>query len=98
MDKVVEIENQKGTFMFDCPGCKCSHQFWTEHPEALTGPKWTFNGDKEKPTVSPSLLVRYPTADGMKICHSFIRDGRIEYLSDCTHELAGQTVELPNIN
>jgi len=28
-------------------------------------------------------------------CHSFITDGRIQFLSDCTHELAGQTVDLP---
>jgi hypothetical protein len=27
-------------------------------------------------------------------CHSFVRDGRIEFLSDCTHELAGKTVDL----
>ena len=27
-------------------------------------------------------------------CHSFVRAGRIEFLSDCTHELAGQTVDL----
>jgi hypothetical protein len=31
------------------------------------------------------------------LCHSFVRDGRIEFLSDCTHSLAGQTVELPEI-
>lgn len=31
------------------------------------------------------------------ICHSFVRAGRIEFLSDCTHALAGQTVELPEI-
>lgn len=31
------------------------------------------------------------------ICHSFIRDGRIEFLGDCTHALAGQTVYLPEI-
>lgn len=31
------------------------------------------------------------------ICHSFITDGKIQYLSDCTHELAGQTIELPEI-
>lgn len=29
------------------------------------------------------------------ICHSFVTDGRIQFLSDCTHELAGQTVDLP---
>jgi hypothetical protein len=30
-------------------------------------------------------------------CHSFITDGRIAFLSDCTHALAGQTVDLPEI-
>lgn len=30
------------------------------------------------------------------ICHSFVTDGKIQFLSDCTHELAGQTVELPD--
>ncbi len=28
-------------------------------------------------------------------CHLFIRDGRVQYLADCTHALAGQTIELP---
>ncbi|MCK6648395.1 MAG: hypothetical protein L6Q66_01955 [Bacteroidia bacterium] len=31
------------------------------------------------------------------ICHSFIRNGYIEYLNDCTHKLAGQTILLPEI-
>ena len=29
-------------------------------------------------------------------CHSFVTDGRIQFLSDSTHALAGQTVELPD--
>jgi hypothetical protein len=29
------------------------------------------------------------------VCHSFVTDGRIRFLSDCTHALAGQTVDLP---
>lgn len=29
------------------------------------------------------------------ICHSHVTDGRIQFLGDCTHELAGQTVPLP---
>lgn len=29
------------------------------------------------------------------VCHSFVRDGRIQFLNDCTHALAGQTVDLP---
>ena len=28
------------------------------------------------------------------VCHSFVTDGKIQFLGDCTHELAGQTVEL----
>jgi hypothetical protein len=30
-------------------------------------------------------------------CHSFVRDGRIEFLTDSTHELAGQIVGLPEL-
>jgi hypothetical protein len=29
------------------------------------------------------------------VCHSFVRDGMIQFLGDCTHKLAGQTVPLP---
>ena len=28
-------------------------------------------------------------------CHSFVTDGRIQFLRDCSHALAGQTVDLP---
>ena len=30
------------------------------------------------------------------VCHSFVTDGRIQFLDDCTHALAGQTVDLPD--
>lgn len=30
-----------------------------------------------------------------KRCHSFVTDGRIQFLGDCTHSLANQTVDLP---
>jgi hypothetical protein len=30
------------------------------------------------------------------ICHSFVRSGMIEFLNDCTHDLKGQTVEIPD--
>lgn len=29
-------------------------------------------------------------------CHSFVTDGRIQFLGDCTHELSGETVDLPD--
>lgn len=30
-------------------------------------------------------------------CHSFVRNGCIQFLSDCTHALAGQTVQIPDL-
>ena len=29
------------------------------------------------------------------VCHSFVNDGKIQFLGDCTHHLANQTVALP---
>lgn len=29
------------------------------------------------------------------VCHSFVTNGQIQFLSDCTHALAGKTVPLP---
>jgi hypothetical protein len=28
------------------------------------------------------------------VCHSFVTDGKIQFLGDCTHKLAGKTVPL----
>ncbi len=84
---------------FYCPGCKYGHAYRVaKHPqEPDTVPIWSFNGDYEKPTFTPSLLVngsggnsRYPR------CHLFVTDGKIIYCSDSDHELAGQTVDLPD--
>lgn len=30
------------------------------------------------------------------VCHAFVTDGRIQFLGDCTHALAGRTVPLPD--
>lgn len=57
-------------------------------------PKWTWNGSYEKPTFDPSYVVVSPPPR----CHSFIRDGRIQFLGDCEHDLKGQTVDLPPID
>ncbi len=75
-------------WMIKCPACDDIH--------VLKG--WTFNGSMDRPTFTPSLLVRYFLADGTtvrSVCHSHITDGRIAFLADCTHDLAGQTVDLP---
>lgn len=32
------------------------------------------------------------------VCHTFVTDGKIQYLGDCTHALANQTIDLPDYN
>jgi len=53
---------------------------------------WTLSGTEAKPTVMPSILVDQSKPD--RRCHLFIRNGNIEFLSDCHHELAGKTVPM----
>lgn len=83
-------------YRFDCPGCQEPHVIPTTGPKA-----WGFNGSLDAPTFSPSILVQWRNHDGEAVhehrCHSFVRDGRIEFLGDCGHALAGQTVELPPV-
>jgi hypothetical protein len=31
-----------------------------------------------------------------RVCHSFVENGKIRFLNDCTHKLAGRTVDLPD--
>ena len=83
---------------FWCPGCKGSHAIVTVGDHAI-GPVWQWDGNVDQPTVSPSILVRanFPPEDGgPEVCHSFLRAGNIQFLGDCTHDLAGQTVPLPD--
>ncbi|WP_409346773.1 DUF6527 family protein [Paenibacillus sp. MBLB4367] len=84
--KVKEMSG--GLWRFWCPGCNRAHAF---------DQRWTFNGNVNAPAFSPSLLCSAPYYGDMEpyVCHSFVTDGRIQFLSDCTHKLAGQTVELP---
>lgn len=84
-------EASPGLLVFECPGCGYGHPV---HVDPAKGrPLWTWNGSMTAPTFSPSLLLLPP---GPR-CHSFVEDGRIRFLSDCDHALAGQTVELPEV-
>ena len=85
------------SYWFWCPGCKTNHRYVIKLPTGETGPCWTFDGNLEAPTFSPSLLCnRNATPEDVKLgvhrCHLFLRKGMVEYLSDCTHELAGKTI------
>ncbi|WMW64400.1 DUF6527 family protein [Nitratidesulfovibrio liaohensis] len=99
--KLAWVDPDRYMMRFWCPGCQ-THHIITVRSDI---PAWSWNGDGDYPTFSPSILVRHeakPDAgEGFeewrkeRVCHCFVRDGRIQFLSDCTHHLAGQTVELP---
>lgn len=97
--KCKPLHNPTGVYqgeLIECPACGYGHFFRTVPHDNL--PVWTFNGDREKPTFADSMLVNANvTSPGAVRCHSFVREGRIEFLSDCSHPLAGQTVDLPEI-
>jgi hypothetical protein len=87
MAKMKEIKFTDGIhIVYFCPGCNYEHVF---SPNVHK-----FNGDLDNPTVSPSLLLSNP--QNYHTCHSYIKNGHIQFLGDCWHELKGQTVELPN--
>ena len=113
MPKCKESEKHKGMMSFYCPGCKETHTIITQKQD-YPSPVWEFNGDMDNPTVSPSVKVtyRHPKEYGKgdhapigwkgeeveDVCHSFVCDGKIQFLSDCTHELARKTVDLPDLD
>jgi hypothetical protein len=100
-------ENEKGNIAIFCPGCKTHHVIATKAPQS-NGAMWSFNGDMYSPTFSPSLLIRtgshavpgFIDPEGLPpvTCHSFITNGKIQFLSDCTHDLKNQTVDLPEVD
>lgn len=94
-----------------CIGCEAGHTIEVEDEKA-----WTWDGNVNKPTFSPSILSmpREKLNESGKLlvqsnrgseltdehriktprCHCFVKNGRIEYLSDSEHSLAGQTVDM----
>lgn len=86
-DKIRLMEEYEGQRRvgFHCPGCGCAH--------FVKVPSWEWNKSMDKPTFRPSIKVTGGTS-GI-VCHSFVTDGLIQYLGDCTHALAGQTVGVP---
>jgi hypothetical protein len=77
-------------YLFHCPACKFDHMVRTKGD----GPTWEVTGiEEDNPTVSPSILVNAYVLGGDK-CHSFVRNGKIEYLPDCSHSLAGKIADM----
>lgn len=84
-----------------CPACDFEHSFRVDlegHGKWDNGGQgaWTFNGDYTHPTFNPSMGANIRNQDGYHPrCHSYLRNGKWEYLGDSSHDLAGQTVDVP---
>lgn len=90
------LEDEDGTvaeLVIYCPGCDEHHPIRVKGDRADGAGPWKWNGDLVNPTVSPSLLCN--KSDPATRCHSFIKNGNWQFLGDCFHELAGQTVPIP---
>jgi len=57
-------------------------------------PSWDFDGNLESPTLAPSILTSKGTGN---ICHSFLKAGIFQFLTDSTHTLSGQFVPIPDL-
>lgn len=72
--------------------------FWTK--DGNPNVNWDFNGDFEKPTFTPSMLMTYPeecAERGYVREHFFVTYGKIHYLSDCRHAYAGKIVDMVDL-
>lgn len=90
---------------FMCPGCKEVHSItsgpWSwnndrEYPTFLPsvlvrGNQWP--KDEYPEYYRPEHAKVAPGED--TVCHSFVTQGEIQFLSDSTHSLAGTTVDIP---
>lgn len=102
-----KLRAANGSIFFKCPACERVHGLRV----TTGGDDWTYNCNADAPTFRPSLQVLYnhwvppatpenphpgPQTRVDARCHSYITDGRIEYLGDCTHVMVGQTVAIPD--
>lgn len=116
LSKIKTLTGELRALSWTCPGCNSVHAVNVRG----SAPIWTWNGDEENVTFSPSVLVRgirqdmtleeeaeynaFFDAQGRANvidhpkfstrCHCFVTDGKIIFLQDCSHELAGQTVDM----
>ena len=101
---------QGGSLAFWCPGCDEAHVVtsgwtWNGNAESPTFQPSVLvrSGHFVPGHVGPECWCTYnrqhadnPAPFKCRVCHSFVTDGCIQFLSDCTHGLAGQTVPLPD--
>jgi len=105
---------KKETLMFYCEGCEEGHMIpvngentWTfnnDFDKPTVSPSVLVQSGHYCDNPKPECWCNFEERTGEKSsfkcqrCHTFIRDGMIEYLSDCSHFLAGKTVRVTEIS
>jgi hypothetical protein len=89
--------------VFFCPGCQGPHApriahgretvLSVEQTQQRAG-LWAWNGSLDAPTLTPSIKVTSTDDDVVNVCHSFLTDGQMHFLDDCSHAYRGQVVPL----
>lgn len=91
----MKLQRDGTEIYWDCPGCGMAHSIPVSRGGLEVHRNWTWNGDMDSPTIDPSVKARWAGKDGKdKICHFHIRQGRIDFCDDCTHDLKGKSVDM----
>ena len=72
-----------------CPACERIHPLPLDRG-------WTFDGNLEKPTFTPSFKHEINFGDKKTVCHYTLTAGVLTFYPDCTHALRG-AVPLPEL-
>lgn len=97
---------------FHCPGCESAHRIpiagpntwqWnkdmdlpTFSPSIKISSGHFIEGSLGCWCKHNAAHPESPSGFSCGLCHSFVKDGKIQFLTDCTHKLAGQTVDIPD--
>ena len=59
--------------------------------------RWTWNGQQESATISPSVVTKGVVDGKPVVCHFNVTEGVVHFHEDCTHEFRGKTLKLPEV-
>lgn len=104
MRRMGSSEGSPGGLAHYCPACKQMHLFSLDGYNS-SGAKWRWDGSVEAPSFIPSMNIRcnmpgmdgYQPDAGSSVCHYYLSGGMIGFLPDCTHEMRGLSVPLPDL-
>lgn len=82
-----KLRRASNAYFWFCPACDSLHPL----PDG-----WSFDGNVHQPTFSPSFKHDWGKSPPM-ICHYIVTAGKVNYCGDCTHALAGQTIDMPDL-